>query len=193
MNNYLDYLPEILDEYEEESLLEQPNKRCITGLRNYTLMKLILTASLRLKEVLNLKWENIDLIDYTLMVRAENLTQNRELYITLGAVEALSEWKYRQQKEVGNCSFVFTTLEGNIIKARYMRERISRYADKAFISKDVFPYTLRHTYGVKLYNTNEDFRKVRRNLGLTDSNHLKIYTILADNNVGFLLLGKRFI
>ncbi|PUU88751.1 tyrosine-type recombinase/integrase [Halanaerobium congolense] len=186
MNNYLDYLPEILDEYEEELLLEQPNKRCITGLRNYTLMKLILTAGLRPKEILNLNWENIDLIEYSIMIRAKNLTQNRKIYITLDAVDALREWKYRQRKEVGECSFVFTTLAGNVIKARYMRSMISRYADKAFICKDVSPYTLRHTYGAKLYNTNEDLKKVRSNLGLADSNHLKIYSILADQDVGFL-------
>lgn len=40
--------------------------------------------------------------------------------------------------------------------------------------------------GAKLYNTNEDLLKLRRNLGLTDSNHLKIYSILADRDVGFL-------
>ena len=186
MNNYLDYLPEILDEYEEKSILEQPNKRCITGLRNYTLMKLILTAGLRPKEVLNLKWEDIDLIESSIMIRAKNLTQNRKLFLTLDAVDALREWKYRQQKEIINCRFVFTTLEGNIIQARYMRSMISRYADKAFICKDVSPYTLRHTYGAKLYNTNEDLKKVRSNLGLADSNHLKIYSILADQDVGFL-------
>ncbi len=186
MNNYLDYLPEILDEYEEKSLLEQPNKRCITGLRNFTLMKLILTAGLRPKEILHLEWKNIDLIEYSIMVRSDNLSQNRKLYITLDAVDALREWKYRQQKEIGNCSFVFTTLDGKIIQARYMRSMISRYADKAFICKDVSPYTLRHTYGAKLYNSSEDLIEVRRNLGLTDSNHLKIYSILADQDVGFL-------
>jgi GTPase Era involved in 16S rRNA processing len=37
MNNYLDYLPEILDEYEEESILDQPNKRCITEFRRESL------------------------------------------------------------------------------------------------------------------------------------------------------------
>jgi site-specific recombinase XerD len=63
---------------------------------------------------------------------------------------------------------------------------ISRYADNAFICKDVSPYTLRHTYGAKLYKTNEDMKKVKRNLGLADSNHLKIYPILADRDVGFL-------
>ena len=67
-----------------------------------------------------------------------------------------------------------------------MRSMISRYADKVFICKDVSPYTLRHTYGAKLYNTNEDLRKVRRNLGLADSNYLKIYFILADQDVCFL-------
>jgi len=115
MNNYLNYLPEILNQYEEKSILNQPNKRCITGLRNYTLIKLILTAGLRPKELLNLKWENIDLIESSLMIRSDNLTQNRKLFLTLDAVDALKEWKYRQQKEIGNCSFVFTTLEGKII------------------------------------------------------------------------------
>jgi integrase/recombinase XerD len=102
------------------------------------------------------------------------------------AVDLLSEWKYRQQKNIGPCSFIFTTLDGNIIKARYMKSMISRYANKAFICKDVSPYTLRHTYGAKLYKTNEDMKKVKRNLGLTDSNHLKIYSIFADQDVGFL-------
>lgn len=44
--------------------------------------------------------------------------------------------------------------------------------------------------GAKLYNTNEDLLKLRRNLGLTDSNHLKIYSILADRDVGFLYWNK---
>jgi len=54
-------LPVVLEPEEAEKLIKQPNRRCNTGLRNKTIMSLMLHCGLRLSEITNLKPGNINL------------------------------------------------------------------------------------------------------------------------------------
>ncbi len=54
-------LPFILESEEVQNLLRQSNKRYPNGLRNKTMMALMLHCSLRISEVVNLRPRNINL------------------------------------------------------------------------------------------------------------------------------------
>jgi len=169
-------LPNILTEFESEELLNQPNLRYPTGMRNYALMKLLLNSGIKLSEATNLVWTDLD-----------NILSSRTIILDGYTLETLIKWKNRQQINADDCRYVFTTLNGNKLKNRYVREMIKRYADKAFISGSVSPQTLRHTYATNLYMDTKDLNLVRRSLGLSDSHYSKIYLRLAEENFDFII------
>ena len=55
-------IPDILTEREQKELLEQPNPRYPTGERNKVMIKLMLDTGLRISEVIEYKWRNINLM-----------------------------------------------------------------------------------------------------------------------------------
>ncbi len=62
-------LPVILNDDERKALLKQANKRYITGHRNKVMMQIMFNLGLRLAEVINLKWDDIDFLSEVLMIR----------------------------------------------------------------------------------------------------------------------------
>ena len=180
-----DSIPEILTEFEAEELLEQPNLRYPTGERNYTIIVLILKCGLKLSEVTSLTWDDVDLYAGELKVKGDEVIRSRTIYLK-ESLEVLSKWQRRQKREIGNCEYVITTLEGNPVKNRYVRKMIDRYANKAHLVKNVSPQTLRHTYGANLYKETEDLNIVRKSLGLSDLNYTKMYSLLAEDKLEYV-------
>ena len=183
----MNYLPDVLDEYEQEALLDEPNLRCITGIRNYAIMILMLNTGVRTEELVNLTWDDVDL-DYNELHTGHGTSRkNRTLRLTFEVVEALRNWKFRQSKEVGQCECMFTTLKGNVVSPRYVRGMIKRFGDKAMIPKQCSPVILRHTFAVKYYKTYEDIDDLARALGVRDKYNLNIYPLLADEDIDTIM------
>lgn len=55
-------IPEILTEEEQEQLISIFNARYFNSFRNRTMIKLFLASGLRLSEVINLRWKDINLM-----------------------------------------------------------------------------------------------------------------------------------
>lgn len=172
-------LPNILTDVEVNDLLLEPSLRYPTGLRNYAIIKLILNTGLKLSEITSLKWDDLDLIAGELIARGDKVLRPRTLFLDGGIIEVLEEWKFRQEKLSGECKYVFTTLEGGKLKNRYVRKMINRYANKANISHNVSPQTLRHTYAANLYKETNDSEALKQKLGLKDSYYVKMYSIIS--------------
>jgi site-specific recombinase XerD len=180
-------LPNILTEFESEELLNQPNLRYPTGMRNYALMKLLLNSGIKLSEATNLLWTDLDLITGDLILKGDNILKSRIINLDGETLETLINWKNRQQINADDCRYIFTTLSGNPLKKRYVRAMIKRYADKAYILENVSPQTLRHTYATNLYVDTKDLSLVRSCLGLSDSHYSKIYLRLAEDNFDYII------
>jgi site-specific recombinase XerD len=69
-------LPAILSWEEQESLLNQPNPKAPTGLRNLCIMKLMLDAGLRLSEVINLRPADVNFESGSLNIQEIGLKSN---------------------------------------------------------------------------------------------------------------------
>lgn len=135
-------LPVILEPEETQNLLRQPNKRCPTGLRNKTMMSLMLHCGLRVSEVVNLRPSNINLTIEKLRIENGKGNKDRDLAIP----EYLSNLIDRWCKKRPESSFFFSTLNGKKLSIRYLQQMVKRYAQKAGITKKISPHVLRHTY-----------------------------------------------
>lgn len=183
-------IPEVLTADEQALLLSQPNKRYPTGQRNYTMLKLMLDTGLRLSEAVNLRWKDIDLMTGKLMVREGKGAKDRTLWINENLIDILTIWKERQIDKVGKrVDFVFTTLSknskiiGKKLLNRYIQEMVERYTEKAGISKNVTPHTLRHSFATDLYRETKNIRLVQKSLGHEDLSTTMIYTHIVDDEL----------
>jgi len=135
-------LPVILEPEEAQNLLRQPNKRYSTGLRNKTIMSLMLHCGLRLSETCNLSPGNINLSKGKLRVVSGKGNKDRDLAIPEYLIDLLTAWRKRRPKS----TYFFSTLKGNKISGRYIQQMVKRYSAKASINKNITPHTLRQ-YG----------------------------------------------
>jgi len=178
-------LPEFLSKEEQYALLEQPNMRYPTGERNHLIMRLMLNAGFRLSEATNLKWIHIDLMSGKVMVREGKGAKDRTLWLSEKDLMYLKKWKERQIEVTGkNPEYVFTTLKGEQLDNRYVRDMVYRYTEKAGIKKNVSPHTLRHTFATDLYKESKhNIRLVQKALGHSDLSTTQIYTHLEDGDL----------
>ena len=109
----------------------------------------MLYTGLRLSEVINLKWKDLDLISGKLMVREGKGKKDRTLWLGEEDLNLIQKWKERQVKKIGKTpAHIFTSTSkgsmGNKMNPRYIQYMVKRYSKKARINKDIRPHTLRH-------------------------------------------------
>lgn len=173
-------IPEILTMEEQEQLISIFNVRYFNSFRNRTMIKLFLASGLRLSEMINLKWKDINLMTGQLKVVAGKGSKDRILWISDSVVEELRVWKDRQCKKLGLCEYVFTTNKKNKIDDRNVRRMVAEYALKAGISKRISPHIFRHTFASDLLRATKNLRLVQKALGHEDLSTTMIYTHIVD-------------
>lgn len=176
-------IPDILTEQEQENLLNQFNLRYITPHRNKTMVRLLLDTGLRLAEMSNLEWKDINLMTGQLKVVQGKGAKDRILYIDDEIIEMMQEWKERQFKEWGKTERVFTTRNLKQLDGKAVRKMIKTYSDKAGIEKDITTHSLRHTFATDLLRDTKNIRIVQKALGHSDIGTTQIYTHIVDDEL----------
>ncbi len=172
-------LPDTLNNKERTALLSQPKKRASTGLRDLSMIKLMLNVGLRSSEVLNISVVYLDWISGKLLVKQGKGKKDRIVWINEDDLEIIKEWK-----EIKPSSpILFTTLKGKKINDRYLRAMVKRRAKKAGITKDVHPHLLRHTFATDLLRSTKNIRLVQKALGHASLSSTMIYTHVYDEEL----------
>jgi len=200
-------LPTLITKDETEELLKQFNPNSITGLRNKTLVSLLAVTGLQLKELINLKWKQLDLKEKLIKL------EDRSLSIDDNTTSLLKSWRKRQKNKMGKTEYVFTTISkshktgqkglkgktrpGKPLQDRYIRRMIRKYAKKAGLSKEINPQVFRRTFGYKVYKNTYNLKKVQNKLGLNNIDNAKyyksIYKKYRDDIKKTVLIEKLFV
>ena len=181
-------LPEILNNFEASRLLSMPNPRFPTGLRNLTMMTVMLNIGLRVSEISNLKPGHLNLTEGKLRVVNGKGGVDRDLAIPNGyTTELLKKWKDRRPKG----EYFFCTLKGGQVSTRYIGLAVKRYVLKAGINKHVSPHSLRHTFATEFYRQTKDLEALRMILGHSNILTTQIYVTLACEEVEAAMNGFR--
>lgn len=171
-------LPDVLTNEEQAALLQQPNRRAPTGLRNLCMLKLMLDAGLRASEVLNIEPRHLDLNSGKLIVKGKG-AKDRILWISESNLELIRKWQERRPQS----KYLFSTLKGERLDDRYLRQLVKRLAKKAGIEKDVHPHMLRHSFATDLFRQSKNIRLVQKALGHADLSTTMIYTHIVDDEM----------
>lgn len=173
-------IPEFLTLKEQEQLLSVFNVRYFNSFRNRTMIKLFLASGLRLSEMINLRWKDINLMTGQLKVVEGKGSKDRILWISDSVVEELRLWKEEQSSKLGICELVFTTNSKSKLDDRNVRRMVADYSLKSGITKKVSPHTFRHTYASDLLRVTKNIRLVQKALGHEDLSTTMIYTHIVD-------------
>ena len=176
-------IPDVLTLDEQERLLNQCNLRYITPQRNQTMIQLLLNTGLRLAELTNLKWNDIDLMTGQLKVVEGKGLKDRILWLNEETLSMLGKWKQRQFKEWGKSHLVFTTRTLRPLDGKAVRSMIKTYSDKAGIKKHITTHSLRHTFASDLLRDTKNIRIVQKALGHADISSTQIYTHIVDEEL----------
>jgi len=176
-------IPDVLTLEEQEKLLEQFNLRYITPQRNKTMIHLLLNTGLRLSEMTNLKWNEIDLMTGQVKVVEGKGLKDRILWLDEETLTILGKWKQRQFKEWGKSDLVFTTRTLRQLDGKAVRSMIKTYSDKAGIKKHITTHSLRHTFASDLLRDTKNIRIVQKALGHADISSTQIYTHIVDEEL----------
>jgi len=132
-------------------LLAQPNPEFFTGVRDYTIILLLLETGVRLRELCDLRLSDVDLDDRLLRVLGKNQSFR---YVPYQAHFANVLRQYLKVRGDSETDALFITVDDDPIKGRTVQDALKKYAKAANISGvRVSPHTFRHTFA-KMYVQN---------------------------------------
>jgi len=171
------HLPATLDADTIGQLLDIP---CDTPLaiRDKAIMELFYSSGLRLSELADLQWEQVDLGSGMVTVTGKG---NRSRMVPVGriATEALLEWRKAREKFASfEQPHVFVSQQGNPIATRTIQARIRYWAKRQGMPQNIYPHLLRHSFASHMLESSGDLRAVQELLGHADISTTQIYTHL---------------
>jgi len=155
------------------------------GERLYPLLYLLLTTGLRKGEVCALRWEDVNLEEWTLTVRGNRTTlrgraiesspkterARRTVYLPQDAVAVLKEWKAKQEEERAHAGeaweetgYVFTSPLGLPVHPDTLNKVVRRVCDRARLPR-LRVHDLRHTHATLLLRKGVPAEVVSEKLG----------------------------
>lgn len=150
--------------------------------RNKAILELMYATGLRISEVINLEFKNIDYDDCIVRVMGKG---NKERIVPINdvAIKYLKEYieNYRPlliKKSINN--YLFLNNHGNMMTRQGIFKIIKNYADMKGIKKNIGPHTLRHTFATHLLENGADLRIIQELLGHSDISTTQIYTHLTN-------------
>ena len=147
------------------------------GLRDSTLILIGYRHGLRVTELVNLRWDQMDL--------AQGLVHVSRLKNGIASVHPLRGPELRAlrrlQREDTSATYVFVSERKAPLTPHAVRKIVARAGQQAGIEFPIHPHMLRHATGYKLANDGQDTRAIQQYLGHRNIQHTTRYTDLAPN------------
>lgn len=175
-------LPKTLTRDEARALLEAPNRRWPTGLRNRCILELMYRSGLRVSEVCALKPRDVDVAKGVIRIH-DGKGGDGTAYFDADTLRLLLEQWKTLRRGLPKSEFLFCTLRGGAVSARYVQQMTARMARRASIGARCTPHTLRHTFATELLDEGFSIREVQEALRHADVSTTQIYTHIRDEQL----------
>ena len=160
----------------EIARLTESAKNSRHGHRDATIILVTYRHGLRVSELVNLQWGQIDFASATLAVRRTNRGSPSTHPIEDDELHALRQLRREQEPK---SPFVFTSRRGSPFTPNGVARMVERAGDKAGLGFKAHPQMLRHACGYALANKGHDARALQSYLGLKNIEYAVRYTELS--------------
>lgn len=145
------------------------------NIRHKTILMLLYYAGLRLSEVINLNWADVDFEREILHIKNAKGSKDRIVFLHQNLKHTLSQIK--------NEGLVLLSERGKKYNKRTIQQIVKNTAKKAGIKKRVSPHTLRHSFATHLLEAGADIRYIQQLLGHKNLQTTQIYTHVANKDI----------
>lgn len=175
------HLPDVLSVGEVDSIIEAIDPTTMLGVRNRAIIELLYSCGLRVTELVELKFEDIDLEENLVRVTGKG---DKQRFVPLGdmARQRLEAYfTYRREitdVDRQSASIIFLNRRGRKLTRVMIFTLIRQAVAAAGIDKTVSPHSFRHSFATHLLMGGADIRQVQLLLGHSDITTTEIYTHL---------------
>lgn len=177
-------LPQILSGHEVELLLSQPSCVDAKGFRDKAMLEVMYATGIRVSELIALDLEDVNLDLGVIKCSASKKVRAIPLYPA--ALRALSLY-LRDVRSVMVADPAETALFVNVGGARMSRQGfwkiLKHYQNKAGITKDITPHTLRHSFAVHLLENGADIGSLQELMGHCDISSTQMYAQMINQKI----------
>ena len=171
-------LPVFLNIQEVEKLLEAPNSSSLFGQRDRAMLELLYSCGLRVSELINLSYHNINLKEEFIRIHGKG---NKERVLPMGeiAIDYLMKYETNARPVLlknGQSDSYFLSNRGSAMSRQNFFYIIKAYANQVGIDKPLSPHSLRHAFATHLVQKGADLRSVQLMLGHSDISSTQLYT-----------------
>lgn len=163
-------------------LLNAPDRRTFTGLRDYTFMLLLLETGLRLSEVTAVQVDDVKLSEGQIFVRHTKGHMHRYVPIQTKMKEQLR--RYMRIRGTCETEQLIVTIDGTAMQRNAIQKIVGKHGKKAGI-KGVrcSPHTLRHTFAKLSVMNGAGVFELQKILGHSTMEMVRIYVNLYSSDV----------
>jgi integrase/recombinase XerC len=165
-------LPAVLDADAARALLSVPAEAALSA-RDLAMLELFYSSALRLHELVNLNWEDVDLAE----AEARVLGKGKKMRLVPIGSHALRALQALHAQSAAKAGAIFLA-RGKRISTRAVQLRIKVLAKKQGVFQRVYPHLFRHSSASHLLESSGDLRAVQEFLGHADIRTTQIYTHL---------------
>ena len=181
-------LPKSISEDDVVKLLDAPKEDSLIGLRDRAMLELLYASGVRISELVNIKFSDLDLERNIIKVFGKG---SKERLVPFGedAAQCISAYidERKRNKNLASIKYIFLNNRGTKISRHAFWHRLKEYCLEIGLKKDISPHTLRHAFATHLLNRGADLRSVQVLLGHSDLSTTQIYTHIAKQRLSELV------
>ncbi len=180
-------LPKALPLSDVEAILEAAGAPGTTlALRDRALLEVLYGTGARISEAVGLDVDDLDLEDGTVLLRGKGSKQ-RLVPVGSFAREAVTAYLVRGRPELvaagRGTPAMFLNARGGRLSRQSAWAVLSRAVQRAGVTRDVSPHTMRHSFATHLLEGGADVRVVQELLGHASVTTTQVYTLVTVDNL----------
>ncbi len=164
-------------------ILSKPDLKTFTGVRDYTLMLLLLETGIRANELVGVNVNDINWDESTLLIRNTKGYKQRYVPVSPTMKEALRRY-ISIRGSIVDCNALFVTIDDTPLTKRQVQSRINGYGKEAQIDNvRCSPHTFRHTFAKLSVKNGAGIFELQQILGHTTFDMVRTYVNLFAEDV----------